>query len=51
MIYYIYAKKPFLIDARKFRENPALGERVVRACHETHNVPRFPEKDKKDEIK
>lgn len=23
-----------LIDARKFRENPALGERVVRACHE-----------------
>ncbi len=40
-----------LIDARKFRENPALGERVVRACHETHNVPRFPEKDKKDEIK
>ena len=38
-----------LIDVRKFREDPTLGERVVRACHTVHNVPHFP--DKKDEIK
>ncbi len=38
-----------LIDTRKFREDASLGERVMRACHQTHNVPRFP--DKKDEIK
>lgn len=38
-----------LIDTRKFREDPSLGERVVQACHQTHNVPDFP--DKKDEIK
>lgn len=38
-----------LIDVRKFREDQSLGERVVQACHQTHNVPNFP--DKKDEIK
>ncbi len=38
-----------LIDARKFREDPALGEKVVRACHTVHNVPHFP--NKKEEIK
>lgn len=38
-----------LIDVRKFREDQGLGERVVRACHQVHNVPHFP--DKKDEIK
>ena len=40
-----------LIDTRKFREDPSLGERVVRACHRAHNVPHFTGKDKKDEIK
>ena len=38
-----------VIDLRKFRANPSLGEKVVKACHSTHNVPSFP--DKKDEIK
>lgn len=38
-----------LIDARKFREDATLGEKVVRACHQVHNVPEFPEK--RDEIK
>lgn len=38
-----------LIDARKFREDPTLGERVVLACHREHNVPNIPVK--KDEIK
>ncbi len=38
-----------LVDVRKFREDPSLGERVVRACHQAHNVPKFEEK--KDEIK
>jgi molybdopterin-containing oxidoreductase family iron-sulfur binding subunit len=38
-----------VIDLRKFKENPALGDKVVEVCHATHNVPQFP--DKKDEIK
>jgi len=38
-----------VIDLRKFRENPNLGDKVVKACHSTHNVPHFP--NKKDEIK
>lgn len=38
-----------LIDLRKFREDQSLGERIVKACHSTHNVPQFP--NKKDEIK
>ncbi|MGI6639150.1 MAG: sulfate reduction electron transfer complex DsrMKJOP subunit DsrO [Desulfobulbus sp.] len=38
-----------LIDVRKFREDLSLGERVVQACHQEHNVPNIPVK--KDEIK
>jgi len=38
-----------IVDLRKFKENPALGDKVVEACHSTHNVPDFPEK--KDVIK
>ncbi|RUM33687.1 MAG: 4Fe-4S ferredoxin [Desulfobulbus sp.] len=38
-----------VIDLRKFRANPSLGEKVVKVCHSTHNVPQFP--NKKDEIK
>jgi molybdopterin-containing oxidoreductase family iron-sulfur binding subunit len=38
-----------VIDLRKFKEDPSLGDKVVAACHSTHNVPSFP--DKKDEIK
>ena len=38
-----------IVDLRKFKENPALGDKVVAACHATHNVPDFPEK--KDVIK
>ena len=38
-----------LIDARKFREDSSLGEKVMRACHIEHNVPQLP--NKKDEIK
>ena len=38
-----------VVDVRKFREDPSLGEKVVAACHTVHNVPEFP--DKKDEIK
>lgn len=38
-----------IIDIRKFQQDPSLGEKVVNACHTTHNVPKFP--DKKDEIK
>lgn len=38
-----------IVDLRKFKENPALGDKVVKACHATHNVPDFSEK--KDEIK
>ena len=38
-----------VIDLRKFRENPALGDKVVEACHHEHNVPHFT--DSKDAIK
>ena len=38
-----------VIDMRKFQENPALGEKVMLACHSIHNVPDFPVK--KDVIK
>ncbi len=38
-----------VIDMRKFQDNPELGEKVIHACHSTHNVPSFP--DKKDEVK
>jgi len=38
-----------IVDLRKFKENPALGDKAVEACHSTHNVPDFPEK--KDVIK
>jgi Fe-S-cluster-containing dehydrogenase component len=38
-----------VIDIKKFQQDPSLGEKIVAACHSTHNVPQFP--DKKDEIK
>jgi len=38
-----------IIDIKKFQQDPSLGEKIVSACHSTHNVPQFP--DKKDEIK
>ena len=38
-----------VIDTKKFYQDPGLGEKVVRACHQYHNVPNFPEK--RDEIK
>ncbi|WP_028579530.1 sulfate reduction electron transfer complex DsrMKJOP subunit DsrO [Desulfogranum japonicum] len=38
-----------VIDVKKFQEDPALGERISRACIQAHNIPEFPEK--KDEIK
>ena len=38
-----------VIDVKKFYQDPSLGEKVVRACHQIHNVPNFPEK--RDEIK
>ncbi len=38
-----------LIDMRKFRANPGLAEKCVKACHLEHNVPNFP--NKKDEVK
>ncbi|MGI6656383.1 MAG: sulfate reduction electron transfer complex DsrMKJOP subunit DsrO [Desulfobulbus sp.] len=38
-----------LIDCRKFNQDPSLGEKIVQACHQFHNVPAFP--DKRDEIK
>ena len=38
-----------IIDIKKFQQDPSLGEKIVAACHSTHNVPQFP--DKKDEIK
>lgn len=34
-----------VIDLRKFREHPELGDKVVEACHSTHNVPDFSGKD------
>ncbi len=38
-----------VIDLREFRKNPGLGDKIVEACHRTHNVPDFG--NKKDEIK
>ena len=38
-----------VIDLRKFREDPALGDKVVEVCNHTHNIPQFP--DKKDVVK
>lgn len=38
-----------IIDLRQFQADAKLGEKVVQACHSTHNVPNFP--SKKDEIK
>lgn len=38
-----------VIDVKKFQQDPSLGEKAVKACHQVHNVPQFP--DKKDEIK
>ncbi|MCL2790165.1 MAG: 4Fe-4S dicluster domain-containing protein [Desulfobulbus sp.] len=38
-----------VIDIKKFHQDPSLGEKAVHACHQTHNVPHFP--DKRDEIK
>lgn len=38
-----------IIDIKKFYKDPGLGERAIKACHQTHNVPSFP--DKRDEIK
>lgn len=38
-----------VIDIKKFQQDPSLGEKVVAACHQVHNVPHFP--DKKDAIK
>jgi len=38
-----------VIDIKKFQMDPGLGEKAVKACHQIHNVPNFPEK--RDEIK
>ena len=38
-----------VINLRAFQNNPALADKVVKVCRETHNVPQF--KAKKDEIK
>jgi len=38
-----------VIDIKKFYQDPSLGEKAVKACHQAHNVPNFP--DKRDEIK
>ncbi len=38
-----------VIDLREFKKNPALGDKVVDVCKQTHNIPDFPKK--KDEIK
>ncbi|PIE57176.1 MAG: 4Fe-4S ferredoxin [Desulfobulbus propionicus] len=38
-----------IVDLRKFKENPELGDIVMRACIKAHNIPEFPEK--KDTIK
>ncbi|PIE59881.1 MAG: 4Fe-4S ferredoxin [Desulfobulbus propionicus] len=38
-----------VIDIRQFQHDPSLGEKVMRACINAHNVPEFPEK--RDEIK
>jgi molybdopterin-containing oxidoreductase family iron-sulfur binding subunit len=38
-----------VIDLNKFQADKSLGDKVMQACHSTHNVPNFP--DKKDEVK
>jgi len=38
-----------VVDVKQFYQDPSLGEKAIRACHLTHNVPNFP--DKRDEIK
>ncbi len=41
-----------VIDVKKFQQDPSLGEKIVKACIEAHNIPdvnKMP--DKKDEIK
>lgn len=38
-----------IVDLREFKKNPALGDKIVEACHKTHNVPDFGKT--KDEIK
>ncbi|HEB50526.1 MAG TPA: 4Fe-4S dicluster domain-containing protein [Desulfobulbus sp.] len=38
-----------VVDMRKFREDPELAEKVIKACHSTHNVPHF--SNKRHEIK
>lgn len=41
-----------IIDLRKFKDHPELIERVVQACHQSHNVPEFPvEEDKVDWVR
>ncbi|MGD9950081.1 MAG: sulfate reduction electron transfer complex DsrMKJOP subunit DsrO [Desulfobulbus sp.] len=38
-----------VIDTKKFQQDASLGEKIVKACVEAHNIPQF--RDKKDEIK